>query len=381
MPTLSPPISVLHLDDARTWRGGQQQVLYLHRGLLREGCDSTVVCPEGSALAQRIQREGLPVWELPLRGVAMLSSLWRLAQRARRQGALLHAHTAHTHTLGLLCCHLRGEIPLLVSRRVDFPIRDGVLNRLKYGSARVRLYLAISSGVEEALLSVGVSGEHIRRVASGIDLTRFHELSRDEEWLESLGLPVGRKLVGSIAALVPHKDQMTLLRAFGRLLRMGVDAQLVILGEGPQRTRLEELREQLGLTERVLFPGFVKEPLTYAACFDLFVLTSVEEGLGTAILDAMAMRQAVVATAAGGIPDAVVDRETGRLLPPKDIEGLAHAMASLLKDPALARRYGEAGRKRVEEHFEIQRTVSLTLAAYREVLGAPVAISGTPSRY
>jgi glycosyltransferase involved in cell wall biosynthesis len=378
---MSKPISVLHLDDARTWRGGQQQVLYLHRGLLAEGVDSTVVTPAGSALARRLQDEGLPLWTLPLRGIRALPSAWHLARRAESTGAILHSHTAHTHTTGLLCCYFKPRLALVVSRRVDFVPASSATNRWKYRNKHVDRYLAISSGVERVLLASGVSKERIRRVPSGIDLARFADLSPDTAWRKSLGLPEGRKLVGSIAALAPHKDQVILLKAFARMLRMGTDAQLVIFGEGSERARLEDLRQQLGLQERVLLPGFVKEPLSRAACFDLFVLSSVEEGLGTAILDAMAMRQAVVATAAGGIPDAVVDRETGRLVPPKDVEGLAHAMASLLKDPALARRYGEAGRKRVEEHFEVRRTVSLTLAAYRELEAPSLADSPASSRY
>jgi len=378
---MSKPISVLHLDDARTWRGGQQQVLYLHRGLLEKGIDSTVVTPEGSALARRCRREELPLWTLPLRGIRSLGSIGRLASKAESENAILHSHTAHTHTTALLCCYLKPQLKLVVSRRVDFVPSATRLNRWKYRNARVDRYLAISSGVERVLLSSGVPKERIARVPSGIDLARFEGLSPDRAWRESLDLPPGRKLVGSIAALAPHKDQPTLLRAFARLLRMGIDAQLIIFGEGSERARLEELRGQLGLAERVLLPGFVAEPLPRAACFDLFVLSSAEEGLGTAILDAMAMRQAVVATAAGGIPDAVADRETGRLVPPKDVEGLAQAMAALLRDPELTRRYGQAGRKRVEEHFEVHRTVELTLSAYRDLAKPSLAESPASSRY
>ncbi|HKI84143.1 MAG TPA: glycosyltransferase, partial [Candidatus Krumholzibacteria bacterium] len=164
---MSKTISVFHLDDARSWRGGQQQVLYLHRGLLQEGVDSTVVTPAGSTLAQRCSREDLPLWTLPLRGIGSLSSLWRLARAAQSKGAILHSHTAHTHTTALLCCSLKPKLKLVVSRRVDFVPASTPLNRWKYQNEHVDRYLAISSGVERVLLKSGVPKERIARVPSG----------------------------------------------------------------------------------------------------------------------------------------------------------------------------------------------------------------------
>jgi glycosyltransferase involved in cell wall biosynthesis len=234
-------------------------------------------------------------------------------------------------------------------------------------------YLAISSGVERCLLDGGVEAGRIRRVPSGIDLGRFEKVLADREWRESLGLPQERVLMGSVAALAPHKDQPTLLQAFARMMRMGIDAHLVILGEGGQRRRLEALALELGLQDRVSMPGFTREVLPRMRSFDLFVLSSHLEGLGTAILDAMALGLAVVATRTGGIPDAVVDGETGRLVPPRDVEGMAHAMAAMARDPEARQRMGEAGRERVRQHFDVRRTVELTLEAYSELLEGALA--------
>ena len=365
------PLRVLHLDDALSWRGGEQQVLYLHEGLLEQGVDSLVVCPPDSAFAERLQERSLPFWALAQRGGFGSLAAWRLGGRARREGAIVHAHTSHAHSLALWASHLRGRFPLVVSRRVDFAVGQDALGRRKYLSRRVDRYLAISSQVERMLRQAGVPATRIRRIPSGVDLRRFEGVSPDETWRAELGLPEGRALVGSVAALADHKDQVTLLRAFARLRRMGVDAQLVILGEGSERPRLEALRSELGLDERVLLPGFTRGILEKMLCFDFFVLSSKLEGLGTAILDAMALGLAVVATRAGGIPDAVVHEETGLLVPVGDVEGLAQAMAALLRDPHLRKRYGEAGRQRVREHFDVRRTVESTLQVYREIAGEP----------
>jgi glycosyltransferase involved in cell wall biosynthesis len=361
-------LSILHLDDSRHWRGGQQQVLYLHRGLLEQGVDSCVVCIRGSALAQRLARSDLPFRTLPLRASFDPYSAWRLAAMAHEEQALVHAHTSHGHSLALFASTLRHGFPLVVSRRVAFAVGENYASRRKYRSQRVDLYLAISAKVEAALRQGGVEAKRIRRVPSGIDLERLARVRADEVWRASLDLTEGCALVGSVSALDAKKDQVTLLRAFARMLRMGIDARLVILGEGKERARLEALRDELGLRDRVLLPGFVQDPLPRAACFDLFVLTPRQEGLGTAILDAMALGQPVVATAVGGILDVVVEGETGRLVPPADGEGLAQAMASLLRDASLARRLGKAGQRRVRELFDVRRTVALTLDAYHEIL-------------
>jgi glycosyltransferase involved in cell wall biosynthesis len=257
---------------------------------------------------------------------------------------------------------------------VDFPIDTHRAKRRKYLDRRVDRYLAISSGVERCLLNGGVKPERIRRVPSGIDLSRFERVSADTEWRKSLELPEGRVLMGSVAALAPHKDQPTLLQAFARMLRMGIDAHLVILGEGGQRRRLESLCLELGVGDRVIMPGFTREVLPRMLCFDLFVLSSHLEGLGTAILDAMALGLSVVATRTGGIPDAVIEGETGRLVPPRDVEGMAHAMAAMARDPELRRRMGDAGRERVRAHFDVRRTVELTMEAYAEL--GPGSLAG-----
>ena len=369
------PLHVLLLDGAQTWRGGEQQVMYLHQGLLERGIDSTVACPPGSAFAERLRENSLPFWPLPQHGGFDPLAAWRLGGRARCDKTIVHTHTSHAHSLALLASRLRGRFPLVVSRRVDFPVAGGEASRHKYLSQRVDRYLAISSQVEEMLRAGGVPAGRIRRIPSGIDLQRFENLQADEAWRASLGLPPGRALVGSVAALADHKDQPTLLKAFARMMRMGVDAQLVILGEGGERAKLEALRAQLGLEDRVLLPGFTRGILEKMLCFDFFVLSSKMEGLGTAILDAMALGLAVVATRAGGIPDAVVHEETGLLLPVGDVEGLAQAMTSFLRERERSQRFGTAGRRRVQEHFDVRQTVEDTLAVYREIAG-----EGEPER-
>jgi len=366
----SVPGPVFHLDDAVTWRGGQQQVLYLHQGLRALDVDSRVVCRRGSALHARLQGEGLPHYAFDHMAAHDLLAARTLARLVRLEGGLLHAHTSHAHDLALWSHRLGARCPIVVSRRVDFPVGRGIVSRRKYRSRRVTRYAAISSAVEHELVAGGVDAARIVRIPSGIDFTRFQDLETDHGWKRALGLDPGEILFGSVAALAPHKDQATLLEAFARFRAAGGEGRLVILGEGSLRDDLEAQRARLGLEDDVFLPGFVDDVLARLASFDVFVITSKTEGLGTSILDAMATGRPVIATRAGGIVDAVRHDETGLLADVGDVDALAGAMLTMQRSASLRQRYGHAGREAVTE-FDVVNTVQRTLELYRELHESP----------
>ena len=357
---------ILHLDDARSWRGGQQQVLYLHEGLLAAGLDSRIVCQAGGALETRLREAHLPHYSLRMRGGHDLVAARRIGRLCRQESAVLHAHTSHAHDLALWASRLGGRMPLVVSRRVDFRVDGSWLRRRKYRSRRVDRYLAISSAVERELLRGGVAPERIRRVPSGIDFSRLHGLVPEGRFRESLGIAAHELLFCNVAALAPHKDQAMLLAAFAAYRRDGGEGHLVLLGEGELRTALLRQRDELSLSHCVHLPGFVREVLPKLAACDVFVLSSRTEGLGTSMLDAMALGRCVVATRAGGIPDAIRDGETGLLVEPGSATELAKALARVARDADLRLRLGDRAREAVRE-FDITETVRRTHAVYTEL--------------
>jgi glycosyltransferase involved in cell wall biosynthesis len=178
-------------------------------------------------------------------------------------------------------------------------------------------------------------------------------------------LPHGVPVIVNVGALVGHKGQRYLIEAMPLVLREVPDAHLIVFGEGELRPALERQVKHLSLSKRVLLPGFREDVLSLMKAADLFVISSVTEGLGSAVLDAMAMGLAVVGTTAGGIPEAVVPHVTGELVEPSDPKPLAAAIVTLLKDRALRRAYGDAGRRHVAANFGVDRLVEGTLACYR----------------
>ncbi len=367
------PLRVVHVTTERGWRGGEQQALNLASALRNDGFEQLVVVRRGTEAAMRFRRGGFAVAAIAARGEWDLLSAQALASIVRRvRPQVVHAHASHAHGLLAIAGLLLGERrpALVVTRRVDFSIyRHGgaAFSRWKYGRAVDRV-ITVSERIREVLLADGLSPERVCVAHSGIDLSRIDDAPRTEAALRAeLGIPAGVPTIGSIGALVPHKDHATLIDAFALLAARRPTARLVIVGDGPLRPALNERIAAASLGARIHLVGWRSDAPSWLRAFDVFAFPSREEGLGTSVLDAMAARRAIVASRAGGIPEMIDDGIEGRLVPPGDPPALAAALGSVLDDPALARAMGDAGRARVERGFTSAGTAAATRAVYRAV--------------
>ncbi|MGQ0733700.1 MAG: glycosyltransferase [Acidobacteriota bacterium] len=355
----------LHLDTARTWRGGQNQVLLTVLGL-RAGDHKAVLVahPEGELYRRAL--EGADLVPLAPRSEVDLSAGWKLSRVIRQwKPRIVHVHDPHAVAMAALALSFNVPEPrprIVASRRVDFHLQGHSFSRWKY--RQVDLFIAASRAIAAILEHDGIDPHRIVVVHDGIDVERIARLPALDLHAE-FWLPHGVPVLVNVGALVAHKGQKHLIDAMPLVLREVPDAHLIILGEGDLRGPLERQVKDLGLERRVLLPGFREDVLQLTKTADLFVMSSVTEGLGSTVLDAMAMRLAVVGTRAGGIPEAVVDGQTGLLVPPGDPPALAAAVIELLKNPSQRATFGEAGFRRVADTFGVERLVSGTLAAYR----------------
>jgi len=346
---------ILHVDSAAGWRGGQNQVLLTALGMAARGHEVAVACRRGGDLEERARAAGLGVFPLALRGD--LSPGAALGLRRVLRGFAPQAvqlHDPHAVSAGVLAgrCGARR----VATRRVDFPLR-GVLSRRKYAACdRV---IAVSHAIAGVLQSGGVPSHQVSIVYEGVPDRPPQPGGRQA--LRELGVPAGAPVVGNVAALTDHKDHVTLLEAAAIVDRSVPDARFVVVGEGELRPRLEAQARRLGLLERVVFAGFRRDLDRLLPAFDVFCLSSHMEGLGTTLLDAMCFGRAVVATAAGGIPEAVEDGVTGQLVPARDPRGLAEALIAILTDPGRRESMARAGRARFVAHFTAERMVDETL--------------------
>lgn len=358
-------MNILHIDDQRGWRGGEQQASYLIQGLVKRGHHVFLAGRSDGAFlnadhaTDELARIAAPFW-----GEWDLWTAWTLARAVKTCDIhILHAHTSHAHTSACLARALARRGKLVVSRRVDFVPKGTFVNRWKYDYPDH--FIAISGRITEVLRDFGVQEPRLTLVHSGIDPARF-----DVEPLprSTIGVPEGVPLLGNVAALVGHKDHSTLLAAIPLVLREVPDLRLVIAGEGELRPALEKQIAELGIASSVRLLGYRTDIPRLLRALDAFVISSKQEGLGTAILDAMACELPVVATAGGGISELVAHERTGLLTPIQNPEALASAIVRVFREPALASVIAQNGRRLVVDRFTVDAMIEGNLRVYQRVL-------------
>lgn len=349
------PLRILHLDAGREWRGGQRQVMLLANGLRDRGVEPLVVSAPNSPLIHRLHDRGIAASAIAMRSDWDLGAARRLRVLMRTwRPDIVHAHDARSHAIALLALFRRPSIPLIVTRRVAFEPKHG---RLKYGK-RVRRFIAISKAVRDALERGGVAPSRVSVVYSGVPAP---PASPPRDWRSECAWPADTVICGVVGAMTAEKG-IDRLAAIARELPAELRARTRLLLLGGRRVG----KESLGGVE-TFFAGFVDAVQPAMAGLDMLWHPSSSEGLGTVVIDAMALRVPPIAFAVGGLVELIEPDKTGLLVPRDDNARFAQAAARLISDSALRRQLGDAGPDRARM-FEVSRMVDGTLAVYREVL-------------
>lgn len=343
--------------------GGAQQVAFLLRGLAARGIGNVLVCPPGAEIGRHFAGSGIKVIELPCSGDLDLGFAWRLRGVLRRERPdLVHLHSRRgADVLGALAARFSG-VPCLLSRRVDNP-EPRAWVALKY-----RLHervIAISQGIADVLTSEGVPMSKLRVVRSSLDPRPWQQAESRAAFCAEFGVPDDALLIGVVAQLIERKGHRVLFEAL-RGLAQRERVRVLVFGQGPLRDALE--REAAGLGDTLRFAGFRKDLNRWLGALDLLVHPALMEGLGVSLLQASAAGLPIIASRAGGMPEAVADEVSGLLVPPGDVDALRAALSRLIADPALRRRLGAQGRARIEREFSVDQMVDGNLAVYREIL-------------
>jgi len=364
-------MSFLFVDTERVWRGGQDQLLSLLRGLHERGHSIHLVCHPGSILEDRVRDSGITVHSLAIPreiGLIPYLRLRRIILEGRPE--ILAFNTPRAILLGSLASRRTSVRARLIFRRVSFPLHRNLVTRLKY-SWGIDCIVAISDSIRRQLLAGGVPGRLVHTIYEGLDLSLF-PLRPPGEVLHALRTAV----VGTVASLSPEKGLSNLVEAAALLPYPGTRVRFIIVGEGECRPDLEALVRARDLADAFEFKGFQAETLKCLYGFDLFVLPSLSEGLSSAILAAMAASLPVIATNVGGIPELVRHGHNGLLVPPGDPNSLAKAIQFLCDNPQEAREMGRRGRLRAEEEFTLARKILQTEALCSSLLQKPAPTTG-----
>jgi L-malate glycosyltransferase len=328
--------AIVHVASGREWRGGQRQVWLLARELARKGVEQVVVTGEDSELARRLVSAGVRVRPARWRAGLDPRVLPAILSELRHRRAILHAHDAHALTLAGVCAGLSGA-PIVTTRRVTFPIRR------KLFWARAQRVIAISGAVREALTLDGLAPERLTVIPSAVDVAELRATTTSDVRTR-FGLPETGQVAVSLGALTPEKDQSTLVEAAALLVRDLPDLHWVIVGEGPLRSALQRRMARLGLEDRVHLAGQLADPHVALAGADVFVLSSLAEGLGSSVLAAMAMDVPVVATRVGGVPE-LLGSGGGVLVPAGSPSEFAAAVRRVLSEPGYAANLRQVARR------------------------------------
>lgn len=371
---MGDPVRVLELVVSTDLGGGPAHVRDLIAGLAGPEFRFTVGGPAGGALLPALTAAGAdfePVAADRLSAGALRDTI-RLARARRIQ--VIHSHGKGAGLYGRIAARLTGAASVHTFHGIHPTGYGGLYLRLERALAR-RTFAVVHVSESQAALArvLGLApAGRTRVIVNGIDAASVRAAAaRAPMSRATLGLEPDALVLATIARFDPVKRLEVLLRALPLLVTRVPEAQLLVVGDGPERDALHALARTLALGDRVVFAGAIPDAARVLPLVDLYLIASRREGLPTALLEAMACGVPVLATEAPGHVDAVEPEITGRLVAPDDAPGLAAAAVLLLRDPALRARMGQAGRERVERHFTRARMLAEIAALYREAAGFP----------
>jgi glycosyltransferase involved in cell wall biosynthesis len=359
--------------------GTESQVMTLCRSLDARRFELEFACLRRlGPFVKEIDDRRLPLTEYRLasfRSVTALRQQMKFARHvAQRRVDIVHAYNFYGNLFAIPPARLAGAPVVIASIRDLGPYLTPLQKRVQRYVCRLADCVVVNAdAVRTWLVGEGYDAERIVVIRNGVDLTRFREPSQPDRVRRELELPHGVPLVAVVSRLTRMKGLEQFLEAAAVVGRRSTEARFLVIGETPPHDpeyldELKRLAARVGIGDRVIFTGLRSDVPTLLAGVDVAVMPSLNESLSNALLESMAAGAPVVATRVGGTPEALVDGETGLLVPPADIASLAGAVTSLLEAPALATRLGRAARQSIADRFSVERMTETTERLYCQLL-------------
>jgi sugar transferase (PEP-CTERM/EpsH1 system associated) len=301
---------------------------------------------------------------LQIKGIIALNSIIKA-----NQIDLIHTHNEKALFYGAIS-GLLSRIPVVHTKHgknqvtLKARVRNNLLARL------CKKIIAVSQ--DAALQCVDdekISAEKVMVILNGADINAFSGRNNASSIRKSLGVGDGVPLLGIVARLAEVKDHATLFHACNIIYKNGIDFKLIVVGDGILKNKLTALSDSLGLKNNIVFTGTRRDIPAFLSAMDIFVLSSISEGISLTLIEAMSSYLPIVATNVGGNSEVIIDGETGFLVPPKNPEALADKLTLLINNPDLQRKMGDAGRDRAVKHFSMQKSVMNYEQCYSQIIG------------
>lgn len=355
--------------------GGQRSLLLLLERLDRKKFRPLLVCPSTGDLVEKAEKQGIETEIIKMGRIkspnvfSTASTVFQLRSLVKNKKIdLIHADSPRQAFYTGRAAKSTGT-PLIWHVRVSNPEKKTFE---KYLFHRAHKVIAVSKAASQRFQGFESAQEKVVVIYNGVDLTEFSPQQPDSRLREEFEIEKDWILVGTLGQLIPGKGQNVFLKAAAQVLKQTPKVKFMIVGEGNQeyRRKLEDLSAGLSLSGKVIFTGFREDIPRIMNALDIVVLPSTThlEGLSRVIIEAMASSKPVIATNSGGNPEAVEDGITGILTPPEDFRALAESILDLIREETKRKRMGEAGRKRAEKLFRIEKTISQIEKVYEEIL-------------
>lgn len=371
---------IFHITKMKGVSGSENHLLTLLSGMDKQRFDNSLCIlaearhvPALQEYAHKLEQAGIRV-EILIMSHKMFDPavVWKLRTSLRQERVdMVHTHLIHADLYGTIAAKLAGVKLIISSRHNDDKFRNRPLVRwinraLAHWHEKI---IVISEWVGSFSRDVEkIPAKKIVRIHYGLEPEPLMDQADPQYIRQQFQIPDDVPLIGTIGQLAEQKGQTYLLQAIQQILPQVPDLRVVLIGKGSLRKTLAQQAKSLGIEKHVTFAGYRTDAIKLLSGFDFFVFPSLWEGFGLVLLEAMALKKAIVASAVSAIPETVLHGKTGLLVPPKHVEKLADAMLTLLKDKDLRQTLGENGYKRLQQDFTVQKMIRTTESLYTTLL-------------
>ncbi len=374
-------MKILYINSLPTFGGGEKHLLNLIRELKEEDTFTiAVACPQGSPLAKELSKLGVKVYPVPLKSKFDFKSILILRNLIRKEKFdIVHTEDVRSNLLGTIAAFI-AKAPIIVWTVHMLSINRSIkeMNPIKR-----RIWTLVDRNLAKHIDKIITVSEFNRRelvekekidpnkivvIPSSIRLEEFNRQVDPDKKRKELGIKSYEKIVGYVGRLDYQKGLVYLLEAAKIIIQNLPNVRFVIIGDGPQRNELKEKAKSLGIIKNIIFAGFKSNVSEFYSLFDITVLPSLYEGLPVVPMESMAYEKPVIATKVGGVPEEVINEETGLLVPPGDFRSLADAIIRLLQNDDLRREMGKKGKKLVEKRYNNKQMVKAHKTLYEKLI-------------
>lgn len=367
-------IRVLHVGHATGWRGGENQTRLLIQNMNSSNAlvSHYLAYPRGAVIFDRLKNDVRGVVKLSSGNPFSIRNVWLIIRHCREhQIDILHAHSGNAHSLAYLARLFLPNVKLIVHRRVDNPIKTKFFTRKKFLSSNVDAFISVSSAIAKICKAYGVALSKVHLIYDAIDQKPYRDLKKNEckrSLVNQFGWDENALLIGFISAIDKQKNPELFIQVLRVLKSRGLMFNCIIAGTGKLEQKVKHLIDESDLSDQCKMVGFITDTAPLFSALDIFVLPSINEGLGTVNLEAMSAQAVVVASDVGGISEIVRNKETGLLAQSGNAEDFANKIIEVANDESLRQDLIKNAETNLNEKFNLDVMVESTHRLYNCLL-------------